>query len=401
MLSVTEAQQIILQQAMPLAARTAPISSSTLGLVLAEDIVSDLDSPPFDKALMDGFAFRSDDLKDGLATLTVVEEIVAGKLPEKEIGMGQAARIMTGAAIPNGADTVVPIERTQINENTVTIANENIKSGDNILLKAREMAMGQVVLPAGTRLGPQEFGLAASVGRTAAKIVPAPIVAILSTGDEIVEPYLKPGPGQIRNSNGPMLSAQVMRAGAVPKFLGIAPDCPDRLTSMIGDGLAANILVLSGGVSAGKMDLVPDVLQKLGVQQHFHKVAMKPGKPVLFGTRNSTLVFGLPGNPVSSMVCFELFVRPAIRKLENQKTILPTSLKARLENDINHRSDRPTYHPCQLRYENGEYHVRLNAWFGSADLRGLTKANAFALLPAGEVQFKAGDILEILPTEWQ
>jgi molybdopterin molybdotransferase len=221
----------------------------------------------------------------------------------------------------------------------------------------------------------------------------------LSTGDEVVEPSLAPGPGQIRNSNGPMLLAQVARAGGKPQFLGIARDRLDHLRPLVSEGLKADILVLSGGVSAGQRDLVPEVLTELGVQAHFHKVAMKPGKPVLFGTRQKTLVFGLPGNPVSSLICFELFVRPAMRRLQGHADPGPFLVQAILVEDFAYRSDRPTYHPAQLTGAKEGWRVRPVPWFGSADLRGLAAANAFVIFPAGDHRHLVGQTYSVLKVE--
>ncbi|MBI2807393.1 MAG: molybdopterin molybdotransferase MoeA [Planctomycetes bacterium] len=413
MQSVAQALEIVLQNAKPLPARTAPLTTSVLGLVLAEDIASDLDMPPFDKAMMDGFALRVSDLRNGQAELVIIEEIPAGRTPTRAVGAGQASRIMTGAPIPQGADAVVMIECCE------TLANQKVRVNEprarprlNILDRAKEMRVGEIVLRAGTRLRPQEFGLLAAVGRTTARVQPAPRVAILSTGDEIVEPSITPGLGQIRNSNGPMLQAQTARAGADPQFLGIARDEPQHLRSLITEGLRRDVLILSGGVSAGKLDLVPGILEELGVRALFHKVAMKPGKPVLFGVlfgrdpmgsagleTSQTLVFGLPGNPVSSMVGFELFVRPALRAL----MALPPGpglVQATLTKDHPYRTDRPTYHPARLSWcDDAGWAVEPTAWFGSPDLRGLSPANAFVVLPEGDHVHRAGDRLPVLRVE--
>jgi molybdopterin molybdotransferase len=400
MLSVEEAQALVLHNVRvppPVSLRLEP---SCIGMTLAEDVVSDLDMPPFDKSLMDGFAVRAADFQNGNATLSVIGELTAGDTPKVSVGPQQALRIMTGAPIPKGADTVVMIERTKpLADNKVAFQEPSVSLGQNILPKAREMRCGEVVLQQGTRLRPQEMGILATVGRTQAQIFPRPTVGILSTGDELVEAPALPGPGQIRNGNGPMLAAQAHQAGAVPRYLGIARDRLDSLQELIAAGLESDVLVLSGGVSAGKLDLVPGVLQELGVQPHFHKVAMKPGKPVFFGTRGTTLVFGLPGNPVSALVCFELFVRPAIRKLMGQAKTLPTVIQARLDVDFAHRSDRPTYHPSLVQETPEGRSVRPVAWFGSADLRGLSQANALGLFPPGEHKFRAGDHLRVMPMD--
>ncbi|HXG11945.1 MAG TPA: gephyrin-like molybdotransferase Glp [Gemmataceae bacterium] len=423
MLSVSQAQAIILQQARPLPPETVPLSSAALGLVLAEDVVSDLDMPPYDKALMDGYAVRSADLPEGRGVLNVIEEITAGQTPRRPLGPGQAARIMTGAPLPAGADAVVIVERTRLLEGgRVQVEDRPPRPGQNVLPRGQEMRPGETVLVAGTVLRPQEFGVLATVGRTAVRVHPAPRVAILSTGDEVVEAAQTPGPGQIRNSNGPMLVAQAARAGGLPRYLGIARDHLDSLRPLVAEGLRYPILVLSGGVSAGKLDLVPGVLQELGVEAHFHKVEMKPGKPVFFGTGVrgqgsgvrkealgslltpdpgplAPLVFGLPGNPVSALVCFELFVRPAIRRLAGHAEAGPPMVQAVLAEDFAYRTDRPTYHPARLELTASGWRVRPVPWFGSPDLRGLTRANAFVLLPPGDHQHRAGQSFPVLRTD--
>jgi molybdopterin molybdotransferase len=401
MLSVSEAQSLVLRHAHPLPPESTPLTVSALGVVLAEDVASDLDMPPYDKAMMDGYAIRTADLPDGQGTLQIVEEITAGQTPGLAVGKGQASRIMTGAPLPQGADAVVMVERTRLlDDGRVRIEDKAPRPGQNILTRGREMRQGERVLQQGTVLRPQEFGLLATVGRTTVRAIPAPRVAILSTGDEVVEAAERPGSGQIRNSNGPMLVAQTARAGGIPKYLGIARDRVDHLRSLVAEGLQASILILSGGVSAGKLDLVPSVLHEAGVTAHFHKVEMKPGKPVFFGTTSGdTLVFGLPGNPVSSLVCFELFVRPAIRRLRGLADSGTGLISARLSEDYAYRTDRPTYHPAVLEVTEDGWRVRAVPWFGSPDLRGLTKANAFVVFPAGDHQHRAGQAFPVLRVE--
>jgi molybdopterin molybdotransferase len=399
MLSVAEAQQLVLKQARPLPPVMVPLNASALGRVLAEDVVSDLDMPPYDKAMMDGFAVRSADLPDGRGLLSVIDEVMAGQTPRNPVGPGQAIRIMTGAPIPDGADAVVMVERTRLEGNRVEIEDKPPEPGLNILRRGREMRRGDKVLESGAELRPQEFGLLATVGRAQVSVFPPTRVAILSTGDELVEAGEAPGPGQIRNGNSPMLLAQVIRAGGLSQYLGIARDRPDSLLQLIAVGLQAQVLVLSGGVSAGELDLVPGILQELGVQAHFHKVAMKPGKPVFFGTRDETLVFGLPGNPVSALVCFELFVRPALRVMQGQPVAVPALLEARSIEDFTHRSDRPTYHPARIESDSGTWLVQKLPWFGSPDLRALTRANALLVLPAGEHHYQAGQMLPVMLTD--
>jgi molybdopterin molybdotransferase len=402
MLTVSAAQSAILGQARALPPRTASLGDA-LGLVLAADVLSDLDMPPYDKALMDGYAVRSADLPAGRGTLAVLEEITAGRTPWHALGPGQASRIMTGAPIPAGADAVVMVERTRpLEGGRVQIDDAPPGPGQNVLAQGREMRRGEVILPAGTVLRPVEIGLLATVGRAAVPVVPRPRVAVLSTGDEVVEPGDTPQAGQIRNSNGPMLTALAARAGAVPRYLGIARDRLDSLGPLVREGLEADVLVLSGGVSAGKLDLVPDVLREAGVEAHFHKVAMKPGKPVFFGTRPRpgqppALVFGLPGNPVSALACFVLFLCPALRRLLGHPDAPPVS--AALAEAFDYRTDRPTYHPARLELSPSGWAVRPVPWFGSADLRALARANALVLLPAGDHRHRAGGRFDVFPLD--
>lgn len=409
MLTVAQAQAIVLTHARPLPAEVLSLGPAVLGQVLAEDVASDLDMPPWDKSLMDGYAVRAADLASGQATLDVIEEVMAGQVPRRSVGPGQATRIMTGAPLPAGADAVVMVEHTRLgSSNRVEIDNCVLKPGQNVLPRGREMREGEIVLRAGTVLRPQELGLLASVGRTAARLIPRPRVAVLSTGDEVVEAPEAPGPGQIRNGNGPMLTAQARRAGAAVQYLGIARDRLDSLRPLVAQGLNADVLVLSGGVSAGKLDLVPGVLAEQGVTAHFHRVEMKPGKPVLFGTRSSLiatgehsverLVFGLPGNPVSALVCFELFVRPALRQMAG-RAAGPRLVEARLREDFPYRTDRPTYHPARLELDEAGWVVQPVPWFGSPDLKAIAQANAFVLLPAGDHRHRAGERFGVLAPE--
>jgi molybdopterin molybdotransferase len=265
------------------------------------------------------------------------------------------------------------------------------------------MRRGERILHAGQSLQPQAIGVLGTVGRAVVPVIPSPRVCILPTGDEMVEPGQEPGPAQIRNSNGPMLMAQVRRAGGQPHYLGIARDRLDSLRPLVVQGLQADVLILSGGVSAGKLDLVPGVLQEAGVRPHFHKVEMKPGKPLFFGTAGErTLVFGLPGNPVSSFVCFELFVRPGLRRLRGLAEPGPRRVTARLAEDFPYRTERITYHPAVLEGEPGasatgaNWRVRVLSWFGSADLRGLLPANALLELPIGDHRHRAGQEFEVV-----
>lgn len=400
MLTVAEALEIVLKRCAALAPQVTPLLPDSLGLVLAEDVGADRDMPPFDKSMMDGYAVRAADLASGVATFGVVGERMAGEADEHTIGPREAVRIMTGAPMPAGADAVVMVEHSRVLDgNRVELREPGVRPGLNVLPRGREMRAGDVVVRQGSWLRPPEAGLLATVGRTEVLVTPRPRVAVVSTGDEIVEPSEQPGPSQIRNGNGPMLVALVLRAGGRPEYLGIARDEPAVLKEILGKGLQADVLVISGGVSAGDRDLVPDVLAGLGVEAHFHKVAMKPGKPLLFGSRGETLVFGLPGNPVSAFVCFELFVRPALARLMGNYGARPPFVSAVLAGHFDHRSDRPTYHPAVLRETDTGREARLVSWFGSADLRGLAEANSLALLPPGELRLEPGTPVPVLRTD--
>jgi molybdopterin molybdotransferase len=395
MLEVSAALDLVLARTSLLDPVAESLSPAVLGRVVAEDIVSDLDSPPYAKSIMDGYAIRSADAGDNVA-LTVVEEIAAGRVPTRIVGAGEATRVMTGAPIPDGADAVIPHEETELTGQTVRLRG-GASLGQHILPRGREMKAGEVVVPAGAAITPAKFGLLAAVGRTRLHVYPSPRLAILSTGDELVEPSERPGPGQIRNSNGSMLMAQAAQAGTVSEYFGIARDEPGVLRDLAKRALdLADVLLLSGGVSAGKFDFVPDVLREIGVQAHFHKVRMKPGKPLFFGTRDRALVFGLPGNPVSSFVCFELFVRPALRKMIGQAITGPTFVPVPLAAPLKTRNDRPTYLPARLQVTAAGWRVTSAAWFGSADLRGLAGANALVRVEAGDVALPAGTAVPTL-----
>ncbi len=397
MLPVSEALAGVLLQANTLSARAIDLGALPCGFVLAEPVASDIDSPPYTKALMDGYAVRADDCTTAPVTLKIVEEIAAGKIPAKTVKRGEASRIMTGAPMPTGADTVVMIEKTESISSTEVRIAVSAKRNQNILERGAEMKAGEVVLQRGAVLNPQELGLLAAMGRSAVSVYPKPRTAVLSTGDEIVEANCKPGPGQIRNSNGPMLLAQTLRAGGTPTYLGIARDTHESLHSLIGKGLNdSDVVILSGGVSAGKFDLVPGVLEELGVVAHFHKVAMKPGKPLFFGTRGATLVFGLPGNPVSSFVCFELFIRPALRSLSGHADPAPAVCDLPIAADFRSQNDRPTYWPARIETDKLSRRVRALPWSGSADLRSLHTADALLVLPPGLNELGAGEMVSVI-----
>lgn len=367
------------------------------GLVLAEAVTSDVDSPPFTKALMDGFAVRDEDMKEGSASLEKIGEVAAGAVTDLEVTPGTTLQIMTGAPMPQGADAVVMVEKSRTEGSRVLLDDDSFRPGQNVMPLGREIRLGEEVLRPGTLLGPAEIGLLATVGKAQPKVYRRPRVAILSTGDELVPPGQKPGAGQIRNSNESTIAALAQRAGAEVVCLGIARDNVEDLSEKVAQGLSSDLLLLSGGVSAGKRDLVPSVLAGHGVETIFHKVEFKPGKPVWFGTHEGGLVFGLPGNPVSVLVCFEVFVRTALRVRQNRPDARPPHIEARLEVPYEQSVKRLTYHPAQLTLGPNGYQVQPVTWFGSPDLRALVAANALMVLPVSDTPIPQGTPIAVLP----
>ncbi len=425
MLSLTQAFDKLLATVSPLEAVSLPLAD-VLGMTLAEDVSAREDSPPFDKSLMDGFAVRAADVASGFVSLKVIEIVTAGQVPSKSIGPGEATQIMTGAPLPEGADLVVKIEETFSDISGVQVTTKSIKPGTNIVRRGTSVRAGDVVLKVGMKLNGARIGALAELGRAVVQVHRRPTVAVLTTGDELVPIDETPGPGQIRNSNEAMLCAQIEAAGAVPIPLGIARDNRADLRAKIQEGIQCDMLVLSGGVSAGTLDLVPSELIVAGVREVFHKVELKPGKPVWFGVREcspsggrespgssirrcseepgdsrpplgeTVYVFGLPGNPVSSLVCCELFVRTAIRQLMGEQPPLPRPMPARLEHDYSARADRPTYHPAKWMWSPEGATVKLVPWHGSSDLCGTVAANGMAFLSGEAKEYRAGEMLEVI-----
>jgi molybdopterin molybdotransferase len=401
MISVQEALKLCLSRAEPLPVEAMPLDD-TLGLVLAEDVLSDIDSPPFDKALMDGFAVRSGDVNAG-AELWVLETITAGQVPTKTVEQGTATRIMTGAPIPQGADAVVRIEEAKLNADgsKVWFGIASISPGENLLKRGAAMRHGDTVLRQGRELRPQELGVLAELGKAEIPVRRRPQVAVLATGDELVPVAETPKPGQIRNSNETMLAAQIQRAGGLANRLGIARDNRPDLAAKIQKGLECDLLILSGGVSAGTLDLVPSELASAGVKEVFHQVNVKPGKPVWFGVKDDgeslCLVFGLPGNPVSSLVCFELFARPVMRNLMGYEPPYPDRISSQLTADFHNRGDRPVYHPAHFGRSHDVPVVSLIPWMGSSDLRATVDANGMAVFPEGNTTYNAGTWIDVIP----
>lgn len=402
MLTVDEALSRILATVVPGSAETIALHDCTQ-LTLAEDLKTPHDSPPFDKAMMDGFAVSAEHFGTGPQTLDVVETITAGTVPTVALGPGTAARIMTGAPVPPGADCVVPIEKTEFNEGnpvTVRISGDDVSAERHVLRQGHITKAGEDLMSAGVTLQAQQIAVLAEFGLHQLSVRKRPSVAVLATGDELLPIDQPLTPGHIRNSNEPMLVSQVERAGGMPVALGVAKDTRESLGPLISQGLECDILLLSGGVSAGTLDLVPSELKSAGVEQVFHKVQMKPGKPLWFGKRTvdgrHTYVFGLPGNPVSSMVCFELFVRTAMRAISGCTNPAPPIVEATLTDNVAIRGNRETWFPCRLAQSADKLQATTVPWGGSADLRATAEANGMCRLIPREEGFAAGDRVSAL-----
>jgi molybdopterin molybdotransferase len=383
------------------------------GQVLAEPIFADRNFPPFPRAMRDGYAVRAADLSPLPATLEVVGEIKAGARTEDvpTLQPGQAAAIMTGAPAPPGADAVVMVEHTSHDAGRVRIM-KLVLAGDNIAPIASEAKRGEKLLSPGVRLDFAAIAVAASVGRSRLLVYSKPKVAILSTGDEIVDIDVPPAPTQIRNSNSHSLAAQVQAAGGEPVLLPIAPDEPERLRELIADGLESDLLLLAGGVSMGKYDLVEQVLAEFQTEFFFTGAQIQPGKPIVFGRvpcgrgrlarelpvspPAHVYFFGLPGNPVSTMVTFELFARPVLEALAGTLPRKLAFLNARLKSDIKTKTGLKRFLPAILSGEFEHTEVELAAWQGSGDIASMTRANCYIVIPPDRDKIQAGEWVSIL-----
>ena len=369
------------------------------GQVLAEPVVADRNFPPFARAMRDGFAVQAGDLSQLPANLEVVGEIKAGAKNDDipTLRAGQAAAIMTGAPAPKGADAVVMVEYTSRDAGRVQIT-KSVAAGDNIAPVASEAKRGERLLSPGTRLDFAAIAVAASVGKSRLLVYSKPKVAILSTGDEVVDIDVPPSATQIRNSNSYSLAAQVEAAGGEAVLLPIAPDQPGRLRELIAEGLESDLLLLAGGVSMGKYDLVEQVLAEFQAEFFFTGAKIQPGKPVVFGKAPSPQVyfFGLPGNPVSTMVTFQLFARPVIDALAGVSPRKLTFLKARLKAEIKTKTGLTRFLPAMLsgEFENAE--VELAAWQGSGDIASMARADCYVVIPPDREKIAAGEWVPVM-----
>jgi molybdopterin molybdotransferase len=365
-----------------------------LGFVLAEEVKSDRDYPPFHRSTRDGYAVRAAEAAPG-ASLRCVAEIKAGDTVTQPLASGTCVQIMTGAAVPSSADAVVMIEHTS--RDGVSVRFERAaQPGQNVVTRGSEAKRGETILSPGMRLGYAELALAAQVGATQLLCANKPRVAILSTGDEVVPIDQEPGAFQIRNSNSVSLAAQVRLAGGEPILLGNAADRIDDLREKVSRGLREDVVVLSGGVSMGKYDLVETVLKDLGAEFFFDAVAIRPGRPAVFGKCGSAFVFGLPGNPVSTMVTFELFVVPAIDLLGGAAARDLPFVEARLGAALNEKPGLTHFLPARIEWRGTTPEVKALPWQGSGDIAALARANCFLVVAADRGQVKVGETMPIL-----
>jgi molybdopterin molybdotransferase len=394
--SYAEASRIVREHADRVAPSRAPQRVELLsahGRTLAEAVQADRDQPPFARSTRDGFACRAADLEGG-AAVAVVGSIRAGDAATTEVTVGQAVEIMTGAPVPVGADCVVMVEHVEREVDRLQLsAGRSIAPGENIVPMGAEARAGAVILPTGTRLFPAQVAAAASCGSARLSVFARPRVAIVATGDELIEVDQKPLPQQIRNSNSYSLAAQVVAAGAEPVRLPIARDERKHLEAIIRTALECDLLLLSGGVSMGKYDLVEEVLLSLGAEFFFTGALIQPGKPVVFGKLGERYFFGLPGNPVSTMVTFSLFVEPLLGALCGDGGREPRFARAALASDVHVKTGLTRFLPARLR---SDLTVEPIKWQGSGDLASTSRSNCFLVIPADRPLLAAGETVTIL-----
>jgi molybdopterin molybdotransferase len=410
-----------------------------LGRVLAEPVLADRDFPPFPRATRDGFAVRADDLTRGLTLLRVVGQVRAGDSYDLPVASGEAVEIMTGAAVPAGADAVVMVEYTERRSQEVdrnaregtqkesegqgSIADDDhildiaghvepaveekktedlveiqraVASGENVVPAGAEAQEGQVLLPQSVRLGSAQIALAAAAGKASVRVYRKPRVAILSTGDELVEVAEKPGPSQIRNSNSYSLAASVAECGGEPVQLPIAPDEEGKLTELVQEGLKADMLLLSGGVSMGKFDLVEQALKMLGAKFSFTGALIQPGKPVVFGEVGAVPFFGLPGNPVSVMVTFELFARQIVEALSGAQPERLKSAKAKLRKEFKTKTGLTRFLPAKLEGGLEDPEIEVVPWQGSGDMLAAARATCYLVVPPDREKLAKGEMVTVV-----
>lgn len=417
MLSVEEARGRILDMFQTLEPERKPLLDA-LGQVLAEDVVSTLDIPPLTNSAMDGYAVRYEAIAgatyDAPRELRVIGHLAAGQLPQQEVADENVVRIMTGAPIPQGADTVVPFEETDEYEKkslgmapldiTEIKIRVDIPRGSNVRPAGQDIQKGQMVLKKGMVLRPSEIGVLASLGRDTVEVIRRPVVAVIATGDELMEPGEPVSAGKIYNSNSYGVAAAVLRYGGIPRVLGIARDNLESMNNRLEDGLTADMLLTSAGVSRGDYDIVKDVLASRG-EIDFWSVRMRPAKPLAFGVfpgpeGRKVPHIGLPGNPVSALVAFEELVRPAILKMQGRSDLEKPTVRAVLEDDIINGDERRVFARAIITHRDGRYYARLTGDQGSGILTSMAQANGLAICPEDVPVMKAGSEVDVQMLDW-
>jgi molybdopterin molybdotransferase len=392
MTSFEDARRIILDKVAPAGVERVLLLDS-VGRIIAADFAAPCDMPRWDNSAMDGFAVRSADCTPG-TILTVTDYIPAGVSSDDAVKPGCAARIMTGAPIPPGADAVVPFEETEEGEATVKLMQQ-VKKNDHIRFRGEDVASGEPVVARGTLIAPPQVSLLASFAGVLVPVYRKVRVAILSTGDELVELGTHPNDSQIVNSNTLAVAAAVKLCGAEPVILGIARDNRESHLALIAEGLKADVLITSAGVSAGDRDLVREILAELGVEEQFWKIGIKPGGPTAFGMKGNLPVFSLPGNPVSTMITFEQFVRPALLKMMGHTKVLRKTVPGFLKSAAKKKPGKLNFLRVHASLEDGRIMASTSGDQNTGILKTMLKANALALLPADRTEFLAGDQVEL------